>query len=92
VVAFIVHGDFPVSRLSVDDIGDARGVPFFVHIYTIDKTANTLGYRGLVPISVLGFEGKGFTHESGVRTSAKTSASKGLSSYHNTAFGHNFRA
>jgi hypothetical protein len=60
----------------VDDIGDVRGVPFFVHIGTIDKTANTLGYRGPVLIRVLGIEGKGYTHESGMRTSAKTSASK----------------
>jgi hypothetical protein len=32
-----VHGDCPVSRLSVDHIGDVKGMPFYVHIYTKDK-------------------------------------------------------
>jgi hypothetical protein len=32
-----VHGDCPVSRLSVDHIGDVKDVPFYVHIYTKDK-------------------------------------------------------
>jgi hypothetical protein len=33
-----VHGDCPVSRLSVDHIGDVKGIPFYVHIYAKDKS------------------------------------------------------
>jgi hypothetical protein len=32
-----VHGDCPVSRLSVDNIGDVKDIPFYVHIYTKEK-------------------------------------------------------
>jgi hypothetical protein len=33
-----VHGDCPVSRLSVEHIGDVKDVPFYVHIYMKDKS------------------------------------------------------
>jgi hypothetical protein len=33
-----VHGDCPVSRLSVDHIGNVKNVPFYVHIYTKNKS------------------------------------------------------
>lgn len=58
-----VHGDCPVSWLSASHIGDVRGVPFYVHIYTKDKTENTSGYKGPVTISVLEIDGKGYIHE-----------------------------
>jgi hypothetical protein len=32
-----VHGDCPLSRLSMEHIGDVKDVPFYVHIYTKDK-------------------------------------------------------
>ncbi|KAJ4346479.1 Ubiquitin-conjugating enzyme E2 6 [Didymosphaeria variabile] len=54
-----VHGDSPVSRLSADHIGDVRGIPFYVHIYTKDKTA-----KEPVTIDVLDIGGKGYVHES----------------------------
>lgn len=59
-----VHGDCPVSRLSAEHIGDVRGVPFYVHIYTKDKTANTPGYKGPTTLSMLEIDGKGYIHES----------------------------
>ncbi|KAJ4303287.1 hypothetical protein N0V90_002180 [Kalmusia sp. IMI 367209] len=59
-----VHGDCPVSRLSADHIGNVKGVPFYVHIYTKDKTANTSGHKGRVTINVLDVDGKGYIHES----------------------------
>ena len=59
-----VHGDCPVSRLSADHIGDVKGVPFYVHIYTKDKTASTSDHKDPVLIHVLKTEGKGYIHES----------------------------
>ncbi|KAF1848991.1 uncharacterized protein K460DRAFT_83878 [Cucurbitaria berberidis CBS 394.84] len=59
-----VHGDCPVSRLSAEHIGDVRDVPFYVHIYTKDKTRNTTAYKGAVTINVLEIDGKGYIHES----------------------------
>ncbi|KAL1597279.1 Ubiquitin-conjugating enzyme E2 6 [Paraconiothyrium brasiliense] len=54
-----VHGDCPVSRLSAHHIGDVRGIPFYVHIYTKDKTV-----QEPVTIEVLDIGGKGYVHES----------------------------
>ncbi|KAI1166208.1 hypothetical protein F5B18DRAFT_607738 [Nemania serpens] len=51
-----VHGDCPVSRLSSSQIGDVRGVPFYVHIYMNQKS----GDPG--EITLLDTEGKGYIH------------------------------
>jgi hypothetical protein len=59
-----VHGDCPVSQLSAEHIGDVRGVPFYVHIYTKDKTAGNPSCTGPVTISVLDIEEKGYVHQS----------------------------
>ncbi|OAL47014.1 hypothetical protein IQ07DRAFT_647285 [Pyrenochaeta sp. DS3sAY3a] len=59
-----VHGDCPVSRLSVDHIGDVKGMPFFVHIYTKDKTVGTTQFKGPAEIEILNIDGKGYIHES----------------------------
>lgn len=56
-----VHGDCPVSRLSAEDIGDVRGVPFYVHIYTRNKKGK-LGEP--VRIDILDIAGEGYIHES----------------------------
>jgi hypothetical protein len=58
-----VHGDCPVSRLSVEHIGDVRGMPFYVHVYTKDKTAGNKNCKGPVMIRVLDIEGTGYVHE-----------------------------
>lgn len=59
-----VHGDCPVSRLSVDNIGNVKGMPFYVHIYTKDKTVGTPMFKGPVEIEILNIDGKGYIHES----------------------------
>ncbi|PVI01934.1 hypothetical protein DM02DRAFT_613356 [Periconia macrospinosa] len=59
-----VHGDCPVSRLSEEHIGDVKGIPFYVNIYTKDKTLGKRAYKGPVMIDVLDIEGKGYIHES----------------------------
>lgn len=59
-----VHGDCPVSLLYEDHIGDVRGMPFYVHIYTKDKTAGSPEDLGPVTIRVLDIDGKGYIHES----------------------------
>ena len=56
-----VHGDCPVSRLSAEDIGDVRGVPFYVHVYTRNKKGK-LGEP--VRIDILDIAGEGYIHES----------------------------
>ncbi|KAF1967860.1 hypothetical protein BU23DRAFT_559012 [Bimuria novae-zelandiae CBS 107.79] len=58
-----VHGDCPVSRLSVEHIGDVKGMPFYVHIYTKDKTGRCSGAEAIT-IDILDIEGKGYIHES----------------------------
>lgn len=59
-----VHGDCPVSRLSEEHIGYAQRMPFYVHIYSKDKTAGTAMFKGPVAIEVLDIDGKGYIHES----------------------------
>jgi hypothetical protein len=62
-----VHGDCPVSRLSEEQIGDVRGVPFYVHIYTKNKSVVCQGGPATIEpvvIKVLDIEGKGYIHES----------------------------
>lgn len=56
--------DCPVSRLTVDHIGDAKDVPFYVHIYTKDKTVGKKDYKGPVIVRVRDIERKGYVHES----------------------------
>jgi hypothetical protein len=59
-----VHGDCPVSRLGVDDIGDVAGMPFYVHIYTREKVSTRTGHQSAVTIRVLDISAKGYIHES----------------------------
>lgn len=59
-----VHGDCPVSRLSAEHIGNVRGIPFYVHIYTRDKTEKSSRDEQPVTIDVLDIDGKGYIHES----------------------------
>ena len=56
-----VHGDCPLSRLSKEHIGDVKGIPFYVHIYTKDKQA---GKEPSSTIDLLDINGKGYIHES----------------------------
>lgn len=58
-----VHGDCPVSRLGEKDVGNVKGVPFYVHVYTKVKGV-AKGPVGPVTIKVLDIEGKGYIHES----------------------------
>ncbi|KAI1190862.1 hypothetical protein F5B17DRAFT_385376 [Nemania serpens] len=51
-----VHGDCPVSRLSPSQIGDVRGVPFYVHIFLKQKSGE------LAQITLLDTGGKGYIH------------------------------
>lgn len=55
-----VHGDCPVSRLSAEHIGDVRGVPFYVHIYTKVKTGDR---ANPVTIDLLDIKETGYIHE-----------------------------
>jgi hypothetical protein len=59
-----VHGDCPVSRLSVDEIGDVKDIPFHVYIYTKDKNAGTRQHLWPATLEILDIEGKGYIHES----------------------------
>ncbi|KAI1428355.1 hypothetical protein F5Y12DRAFT_733325 [Xylaria sp. FL1777] len=51
-----VHGDCPVSRLTASQIGDVRGVPFYVHIYMKKKNGNP------ATVTFLDTEDKGYIH------------------------------
>ncbi|CAI6094904.1 unnamed protein product [Clonostachys chloroleuca] len=52
-----VHGDCPLSRLTPLEIGDVRGVPFYVHIYTKKKSG------GRSKIFLLDTHGKGYLYQ-----------------------------
>ncbi|CAG9978369.1 unnamed protein product [Clonostachys byssicola] len=52
-----VHGDCPLSRLTPLEIGDVRGVPFYVHIYTKKKSGES------AKIVLLDIKGKGYLHQ-----------------------------
>ncbi|KAI0145430.1 hypothetical protein GGR57DRAFT_480178 [Xylariaceae sp. FL1272] len=54
-----VHGDCPVSRLTETSIGDVRGTPFYVHIFTKKK------YGQAAKLTFLDTEGKGYIHTVG---------------------------
>jgi hypothetical protein len=71
-----VHGDCPVSLLTADHIGDVKGVPFYVHIYTSDKTKHTPSFKGPVTLRVLDIDGKGYIHESVGRNKPEDSESE----------------
>jgi ubiquitin-protein ligase len=52
-----IHGDCPLSRLTASEIGDVRGVPFYVHIFTKRKS-------GLpAKILMLPTDGKGYIYQ-----------------------------
>ncbi|KAI1291395.1 hypothetical protein F5Y03DRAFT_376921 [Xylaria venustula] len=51
-----VHGDCPVSRLTESQIGDVRGIPFYVHIYLKEKSGEK------AKVTLLDTEGKGYIH------------------------------
>ncbi|KAH8662463.1 hypothetical protein BX600DRAFT_437855 [Xylariales sp. PMI_506] len=51
-----VHGDCPLSRLTALEIGDVRGVPFYMHIYTKRKSGPP------AKITLLPTDGKGYLH------------------------------
>ncbi|KAI0104651.1 hypothetical protein GGR51DRAFT_224166 [Nemania sp. FL0031] len=54
-----VHGDCPVSRLTESQIGDVRGVPFYVHVSMKRKS-------GLpAKVTFLDTKGKGYVHATG---------------------------
>lgn len=63
-----VHGDCPVSRLSAEHIGDVRGIPFYVHIYTRNKKGK-LGEP--VTIDLLDIAGEGYIYESTGKEASK---------------------
>ncbi|CAH0052383.1 unnamed protein product [Clonostachys solani] len=52
-----VHGDCPLSRLTPLEIGDVRGVPFYVHVYTKKKSGRP------AKITLLDTDGKGYLHQ-----------------------------
>ena len=52
-----VHGDCPVSRLTEKQIGDVRGVPFYVNIFLKKK------YGEPAKITMLDIDGKGYIHD-----------------------------
>ncbi|KAI1277337.1 hypothetical protein F5Y07DRAFT_388593 [Xylaria sp. FL0933] len=51
-----IHGDCPVSRLTETQIGDVRGIPFYVHIYLMNKFGEP------AKVTMLDIEGKGYVH------------------------------
>ncbi|KAI0407430.1 hypothetical protein F4802DRAFT_611893 [Xylaria palmicola] len=51
-----VHGDCPVSRLTESQIGDVRGIPFYIHVYLRRKSGEPVG------VIWLDTEGKGCIH------------------------------
>ncbi|KAJ2988183.1 hypothetical protein NUW58_g4113 [Xylaria curta] len=51
-----VHGDCPVSRLTDSQIGDVRGIPFYVHVYLKRKSG------GPAKVTWLDTEGQGYIH------------------------------
>lgn len=55
-VRLYVHGDCPVSRLTEGQIGDVRGIPFYVHIYLKKKSVES------VKVIFLNTEEKGLVH------------------------------
>lgn len=59
-----VHGDCPVSRLSSKHIGDVKGMPFYLHIFTQDKSGKMLAPEDIPAVKVLDIDGKGYIHES----------------------------
>lgn len=60
-----VHGDTPVSRLDRGTIGEVGGVPFYVHVFTKDKSFERGGGgRGKsCEIEVLDIGGRGYIHQ-----------------------------
>jgi ubiquitin-protein ligase len=52
-----IHGDCPLSRLTASEIGDVRGVPFYVHIYTKRKSGPP------AKIHILDIDGKGYLYQ-----------------------------
>lgn len=53
----VVHGDSPVSRLGVFQIGDVSGLPFYVHVVMKRKSG------GEAWVTFLDTEGKGYVHD-----------------------------
>ncbi|KAH7382669.1 hypothetical protein DE146DRAFT_669459 [Phaeosphaeria sp. MPI-PUGE-AT-0046c] len=63
-----VHGDTPVSKLDKATIGNVRDMPFYVHIFTNDKSLGSVPLKGRPEpgscvIEVLDIEGKGYIHQ-----------------------------
>ena len=52
-----VHGDCPVSRLGPEQIGDVRGMPFWVRIYLQKKSGNH------VKVRLIDTGGSGYIHD-----------------------------
>ncbi|KAI0424692.1 hypothetical protein F5Y09DRAFT_323707 [Xylaria sp. FL1042] len=61
-----IHGDCPVSRLTESQIGDVRGIPFYVHIYLMNRFGEP------TKVTMLDIEGKGYIHRARDQTGERT--------------------